>query len=462
MNILLLNPPSTKGEIRTGRLVRKSKIGTQSWFPIHLAYSLGTLEKGGHNCFLHDSSVKGDTYDECESLIEEIKPDSISYYWAYDCATEDLAFAEKIAKDYTVTLVGPWSAHMPDALNKCPHINEMTFGDFEYTLLDLYNGEPKKSIAGLKYREDKEILFNPQREPYTQAELDWMPFVTYVYKEYLNIPDYHQTSFKYPFADTFSARSCPYRCAFCSWTNGCDLLNPHRYVQRSLKNVIEELWYVKNELPEVKQLFFQDSTLIAPRAKEISQAMIDQKLKLVWGCYSRADKDYETLKLMKDAGCRTLHVGYEVPIQSILDEILKDITVKQEADFIKNVNKLKMWTSSSFMIFPWMSEDQIRYMIKWIKDNGATRINVAQLQEYPNVPIVDVRKSHQDIPNQHMMNFEEMKKWEQYCFQEFYLKNPKFWWNVLTNPREWKSVANDAIGMLKFLGESNDSKKQNK
>jgi radical SAM superfamily enzyme YgiQ (UPF0313 family) len=221
---------------------------------------------------------------------------------------------------------------------------------------------------------------------------------------------------------------------------------------------MEELWYIKNELPEVKQLFFQDSTLIAPRAKEISQSMLDQKLKLCWGAYSRADKDYETLKLMKQAGCRTLHVGYEVPIQSILDEIKKDITVEQEAQFIKDINKLGMWTSSSFMIFPWMTEDQIRYMIKWIKDNGATRINVAQLQEYPNIPIVDVRKAHQDIPNQHMMDFEEMKKWEQYCFKEFYIKNPKFWWNVATNPSEWKSVIKDGLGMLKFLGESDDKK----
>jgi len=105
------------------------------------------------------------------------------------------------------------------------------------------------------------------------------------------------------------------------------------------------------------------------------------------------------------------------------------------------------------MIFPWMSKADIRYMVKWIKDNGATRINVAQLQEYPNTTIVDVRKAHQDMPGTYMMNFEEMKKWEQYCFNEFYIKNPKFWWNVATNPREWVNVFNDAKGMVGFLFE---------
>jgi hypothetical protein len=29
--------------------------------------------------------------------------------------------------------------------------------------------------------------------------------------------------------------------------------------------------------------------------------------------------------------------------------------------------------------------------------------------------------------------------------------NPKFWWQVLTNPSEWKSVIKDGLGMMKFL-----------
>jgi radical SAM superfamily enzyme YgiQ (UPF0313 family) len=451
--VFLLNPPSTEGVIRTGRLVRKSKISTQSWQPIHLSYATGLLEKASYECMLYDASVTNDSQFDVLTKIKKFKPDHIAYYWAYDTAKEDLDFANKLGHFWDVTLVGPWSAHYPEALFLYPKINAMTFGDFEYTLLSLYGVKNKQLIQGLKYREDGEIIFNPQGEPLTTEQLDNLPFVSDVYKRHLDMDAYHQTSFKHPFTDLFSAISCPYRCSFCSWTNGCDLLRPNRYVQRSLKNVIEELWYIKNELPKIKQVFFQDSTLITPRAREISQAILDEKMDLCWGCYSRADKDYGTLKLMKSAGCRTLHVGYEVPIQTVLDEIKKDITVEQESQFIRDVNSLKLWTSSSFMIFPWMTEDQIRYMIWWIKDKGATRINVAQLQVYPNVPIVDVVNAYRDMPNKHMMDFNEMKKWEQYCFNEFYLKNPKFWWQVLTNPSEWKSVIKDGLGMMKFLTE---------
>ena len=51
------------------------------------------------------------------------------------------------------------------------------------------------------------------------------------------------------------------------------------------------------------------------------------------------------------------------------------------------------------------------------------------------------------------MDFDEMKKWEQYCFREFYIKNPRFWLSVLINPREIRHVIKDGLGMLKFLRE---------
>jgi len=444
-DVLLLNPPGDV--IRTGRLVRQSKNHTQGWPPIFLAYATGVLEKKGYECKLYDASVLGTSYTDTTKLVKDNNPEVVAYYWAYDTWAEDLAYAEQLAKDRRVILVGPWSAHYPEALKDCPSVEAMTFGQFEYTLPKLIEKQPAE---GVTYRDDHHV---PQRDPYTTSELDWMPYVTDVYRRHLDIKAYYQTSFRHPFIDMFtSSGACPHRCTFCSWANGMYQLHPRRWQKRSLDNVMDELWYIKEEMPWIHQTFFQDSTLVSSWAREISQAMIDEDLNLCWGCYSRADKDYETLKLMKEAGCRTLHVGYEVPIQSILDEIQKDITVEQEAQFIEDVNRLGLWTSSSFMIFPWMIPEQIEYMVSWIKKHGATRINVAQLQAYPNCPIMDTLEKYREA-GQRLMGFEEMKRWEQHCFKEFYVKNPRFWWNVATNPRELKNVVMDAWGLLKFLVE---------
>jgi len=433
--------------IRTGRLARESKIRTQGWSPIFLGYSCGVLEKLGYECVLYDASIEGVSYDYTSKLIDGFKPMVVAFYWSYDTRVEDLKYAETLAQKYRVILVGPWSAHYPTALNDCPSVEAMTFGRFDYTLPLLIEGQ---KAEGVTYRNGVHI---PQREPYNTAELDWMPFVSEVYNEHLDITKYHQTSFKHPFIDIFtSSGACPHRCRFCSWVNGMYQLHPKRWQPRSINLVLDELWYIKTEMPEVKQIFFQDSNLVTPWARKLSQAIIDESLNICWGSYSRADKDYETLKLMRDSGCRTIHVGYEVPIQSVLDEIQKDITVEQMEQFIKDVNKIGLWSSSSFMIMPWLTEDQIRYMIKWIKTNGATRINVAQLQAYPGCPIMDNLESYR-AAGHHLMSFDEMKKWEQIFFREFYLYNPRFWWNVVSNPREILNVAQDAVGMLKFLGE---------
>jgi len=448
--VFLLNPPGDF--VRTGRLVRKSKIGTQSWSPIFLSYATVLLEKAGYECKLYDASVRGDSYFDTLEIIRKFKPDHIAYYWAYDTFKEDLHYANQLAHFWDVTLVGPWSAHLPNALDYCPKVSAMTFGEFEYTLVSLYGVKSKQLISGLKYRDGGEILFNPQDDPLTTEQLDNIPFVSTVYQNHLNIFDYHQTSFKYPFIDIYSARGCPSRCGFCSVTHGMNQLHPKRWQKRSLRNVMDELWFIKNELTDVKQIFFQDDTLPNAWALEISQAIVDEGLKICWGCYSRADKTYEQIIKLKESGCLTFHVGYECPDAAILSEIQKDISVEQMTKFAKAMEKAKMWQSMSLMIFPWETPEQIKHMIEWAKEMNPTRINVAQLQVYPNTPIVDVVKAYQDIPGKHMMDFEEMKLWEKYCFTEFYLKNPKFWLQVLTNPHEWKSVLRDTIGMLKFLG----------
>jgi radical SAM superfamily enzyme YgiQ (UPF0313 family) len=403
------------------------------------------LEKLGHDVWLYDASVVGDTYLYAIGKIRLWDPEVIAYYWSYDTRAEDLKFAEILAHKNRVILVGPWSTHYPEALKDCPSVEAMTWGQFEYTLPELIY--EKKGLEGVTYRDGS---YKPHGEAYGTAELDWMPFVSSVYHRKLDLNKYHQTSFRHPFVDLYTSRGCvPGTCTFCSVNNGENKL---QWRSRSLSNVMEELWYIKNNLPYVKQIFFQDDTLPTPWALKISQQIIDEKLDICWGCYSRADKNYDEIMKLKEAGCRTFHVGYEVPIQSILDEIRKGITVEQMEIFAKAVRKAGMWTSSSFMVYPWMTDDQLNYTIKWIKDTKATRVNIASLQAYPGCPITGTIKAYESSGKK-LMSWEDMVKVEQRGFREFYLKNPEFWIEALRSPREWKELVKDAWGMIKFLRE---------
>jgi len=463
MNVLLLNPPSEKGFIRSGRWTRTTRAN-QSWYPIWLAYCTGFLQQHGFNCELIDASVEGINYDSVYIRVKYLKPDVILYYWCYDNMEDDLAFADVLAKYSRVILVGPWSLCATDVLQKTKRIHVMTYGEFEHTCLELLTTNHYSNVNGVIWRNhiDNTIHINPRRPLCSTQELDSMPFVTSVYRQFLNPKNYRQTSLKFPFIDLFGARGCPSNCTYCVWTRAFQ--NGPSYRPRSIKNVINELWYIKNSLPEIKQVFFQDDTLPPKRATELSQAILNEKLNICWGGYSRAEQSYETLKLMKESGCRTLHIGYESPIQSNLNLIQKGIEVKQMKEFANNIKKLNMWTSATFMLFPWMTEKEIKFTIKWAKSIKPKRINFIQAQAYPNTPYFNKLKlfsehSNTTLPTDNgprcvgkLMSTEEMKKWEQWSFKQFYFYNPRFYYEVLKSPREWKQVLKDAEGLLNFLG----------
>jgi pyruvate-formate lyase-activating enzyme len=448
--VLLLNPPGDV--IRTGRWVRKSRA-KQSWPPIWLAYATGLLESHGHLCSLIDASAHNLTGVETSKYVSLFDPDLIAFYWSYDTLEEDLLVAEHLAKKHSLVLVGPWSFCIPNLLEQTEHVRAMTYGEFDHTLLDIADNKDVSDIKGVYFKDHSgEITKTEQRPLVPSWELDKFPFVTDVYNRHLDIKWYRQTSFKYPFVDLFTARSCPYNCSYCVWPKAMQHGLAHRYRARSVDNVIEELRFIEDDLSFVKQVFFQDGTLINRRAEELSQAILSNELSTTWGCYSRADKSYEQLELMKQAGCRTMHVGYETPIPEYLEAINKDITLEQMEEFAKSVRKLKMWTSATFMIFPWMSDEEIKQTVEFAKEIKPTRMNLIQLQAYPNTPIVETIRVMRDLKGR-CMQFEEMNEWEKYGFREFYIKNPWFWVQALTNPSEWKNVVSDAGGLLKYLNE---------
>ena len=78
--------------------------------------------------------------------------------------------------------------------------------------------------------------------------------------------------------------------------------------------------YLKKLFPEVKEYFFDDDTFTAnlPRAREIAKKIAP--LGLTWSCNSRANLDYDNIKLLKDNGLRLFLVGYESGNEEILTE----------------------------------------------------------------------------------------------------------------------------------------------
>ena len=95
--------------------------------------------------------------------------------------------------------------------------------------------------------------------------------------------------------------------------------------------------------------------------------------------------DYETLKAMKDAGCRLLIVGYESGDPQILKNIKKGATVDMAQRFTENCHKLGLIIHGDFIVgLPGETRESIRNTIDFAKrldtrnDSGLDRASVSR------------------------------------------------------------------------------------
>src|SRR6267378_3255392 len=79
----------------------------------------------------------------------------------------------------------------------------------------------------------------------------------------------------------------------------------------------------KEYWPYVKEFFFDDDTFNLQKARTVELCAKLKPLGLTWSCTSRVTTDFETLKAMREAGCRLLIVGFESGDPQILKNIKK-------------------------------------------------------------------------------------------------------------------------------------------
>jgi len=441
MKILLLNPPYKSNFIRSARSTWPSISGS-NWYPIFLAYATGWLIKHGHEAKLIDALVAGISIKKTVGTVKDFNPELLVLYISEQSLNNDILVAEKIKKSIKceVVLVGPWCANKPEKLlKKYKVVDGVVRREFDDVLLDLANGKKKKDIKGLIYRNGIKIISNPERKFLTSKELDCFPFISKIYKEFLPLNKYYQASLLHPFVDIFTGRGCIWgKCSFCLWPFTINKGANPSYRVRSVDNVIEELKYINRELPEVKEVFFQDDTLPTFRAREISDAIIKNNIKITWSCYVRANVDLETLKIMKKAGCRFLHVGYESPEPLILNNICKGTDFMTMKKFTEDTKKAGLKIHGDFIVgLPGETRETIKETIKWAKGLRIEGYQFLIPQPQKGTPLYDYlnqknflgKKGKINYPN---LSYDELEYYRFNTMRSIY-SSPRYVFNTIKN-----------------------------
>jgi len=141
----------------------------------------------------------------------------------------------------------------------------------------------------------------------------------------------------------------------------------------------------------------EDETFPAVKSRtlKICDLLIKNKIRLKWSCNARVNTDYETLKKMKEAGCRLLCVGFETPTQEVLDNIHKGTTKDMQVEFMKNTKKLGLLVNGCFILgLPGDNEKSIERTIEFAKKLNCDTAQFYPLMVYPGTEAYEWAKKN--------------------------------------------------------------------
>jgi hopanoid biosynthesis associated radical SAM protein HpnJ len=285
-----------------------------------------------------------------------------------------------------ICFVGPHVSVLPEkSLRDCPAIDFVARKEFDYAVVDYAKGKPLEEIAGVSFLKDGKVVHNPDA-PQIQ-DLDALPHVTEVYKRDLDVSRYNVPFLLHPYVSLYTTRGCPAQCTFCLWPQ---TLSGHPWRKRSTDDVAAEMAKVKTYWPEVKEFFFDDDTFNIQKARTIELCTKLKPLGLTWSCTSRVTTDYETLRAMKESGCRLLIVGYESGDQQILKNIKKGATIERARQFTKDCHKLGLVVHGDFIMgLPGETHETINNTIAFAKELDVETIQVSVAHAYPGTELYD-------------------------------------------------------------------------
>ena len=176
-----------------------------------------------------------------------------------------------------------------------------------------------------------------------------------------------------------------------------------RLAEALTDDVAAELKWAKENFPEVKEFFFDDDTFNIQKVRTIELCEKLKPLNLTWSCTSRVPTDYDTLKAMRESGCRLLIVGFESGDPQILKNVKKGATVERARQFAKDCHSLGLTIHGDFILgLPGETKESIRNTINFAKSLDCETIQVSIAHAYPGTEFYDYAKANGYITNERM------------------------------------------------------------
>lgn len=276
--------------------------------------------------------------------------DVVCFWSTYLSAIEDTRAARHILNQFPqmkLIFMGTAATWKPEEF----YLSENTFvllGEMEHTLRDwseaIQDSKPLANIPGLGHFQNGHFLRGPFRKLLDVTQLP-LPDRSLLKGEYranrLN---------RGPITVMAVSRGCGFRCTFCT-TNAIDQAVDLEFKREN--PVFEDRPPLRKRTPEQVIEEFKQIAALGYKSVEIADNIFTwgrsrtlqichgiEELDLDWICLARANMlhDPEVIQAMAKAGCKMVYMGSESFDDGLLDDMVKEIRVK---DIIKAVDTCK-------------------------------------------------------------------------------------------------------------------------
>jgi radical SAM superfamily enzyme YgiQ (UPF0313 family) len=182
--------------------------------------------------------------------------------------------------------------------------------------------------------------------------------------------------------------------------------------------------------------------------------------------------DYETLKAMKEAGCRLLIVGYESGDPQILKNIKKGATVEMARTFVKNCKKVGIRIHGDFIIgLPGETKETIEKTIEFAKELDCETVQISMAHAFPGTELYNYLTENNFLRTEALtdgsghqlphieypgLTREDMMAGVQRFYDQYYLR-PRVAWRIvreaLWDSHERKRLFYEAVEFLRSRAE---------
>jgi len=468
MKALFLQAPSFDGfDGGAGSRFQAKREIKSFWYPTWLAQPAAMVPDSR----LVDAPADGLTVEQTCAIAKDFE--LVIMHTSTPSFPTDVQFAELLKQRKPEILIGMVGAKVAvdaeGSLKASQAIDFVGREEFDYTCKEVAEGMPLVQVLGLSYRRPDGTIKHNAPRPVIE-NMDELPFVAPVYKRDLTIENYFLGYLNHPYVSFYTGRGCKSRCTYCLWPQ---TVGGHNYRTRSPEKVIEEVKWIKENMPEVKEIMFDDDTFtdLRSRAEEIARGL--GKLGVMWSCNAKANVPYSTLKIMKDNGLHLLLVGYESGDDQILINIKKGLLTATARRFAQDCHKLGIVVHGTFILgLPGETKETIAKTIAFAKEINPHTLQVSLAAPYPGTflykqalengwlattdgsNLVNERGEQQATISYPHLSKEEIFHGVETFYKSFYFRPRKIWEIVKEMLTDWdmlKRRLREGLEFFRFL-----------